>query len=71
MWKNGVSYDSTFLVLSQQASGLEPIVSQAQLVEQSFALKQRGNTFTLTHVYSVRERHSGNVRTMTQTLKCC
>lgn len=43
----------TFLVLSQQASGLQPIVSQAQLVEKRFALKQRGNTFTSTHIYSV------------------
>lgn len=47
----------TFLVLSQQASGLQPIVSQAQLVEKCFALKQRGRTFTLTHSYSVCERH--------------
>lgn len=53
MWKNGVSYDFTFLVLSQQASGLEPIVSQAQLVEKCFALKQKGTTFTLRRIHSV------------------
>lgn len=50
--------ESTFLVLPQHASGLEPIVSQAQLVENCFALKQKGNTFALTHIYSVWECRS-------------
>lgn len=60
----------TFLVLSQHAPGLEPIVSQAQLVEKCFALKEKGNAFVLTHIIlsgAVSEcpSEAGNARTMT------
>lgn len=44
----------TFLVLSQQASGLQPIVSQDQLVEKRFALKQRKHVHLDTHLFCLR-----------------
>lgn len=44
----------TFLGLPQHASGLEPILLQAQLVEKCFALKEGKHMYFDTHSYCLR-----------------